>query len=452
MGNKFVELCHAFEGIGRLAEARTWTPLSKWPLVQAALREYVRIHCKMLPLGYDDAYRRLLLDKMPDVTAKLINLYDSRLYEQVGPTRAFSDTILHADSLIGATTAWSDPTTLGQTKQFAAVVSDLFESFVTKSHCLLGGLGLTSKLPPLVTFATEPARGPATLNADVVKSYCGADISIVSQPALYAKHPILWGILAHEAGGHAVTHAVPGLADDLAHILSQSRVTSDGAGLWENWMEEAAADVYGLLNIGPSFAIGLGAWLKMSKRPPRIDTSVRFVAGTPEDDHPVDLLRLHVLKGATKALTNLDKSKEVWLDAIEVTIGSAASNVSCIDFFYTDPLSPVQRPLKDLGKDAELVGAALVTTKLKSLNGHAIGEIETWDEDDEGIALAVKRAAKHHHPLAVESADDAHLIAGVTMALSEDASLYERLNHDLAKAFADSYARDPKISQLRDVR
>jgi hypothetical protein len=257
-------------------------------------------------------------------------------------------------------------------------------------------------------------------------------------------------VLAHEVGGHAVTDAIPGLAEELARVVpAVADLSSYGSDLWQNWVEEAAADVYGLLNIGPSFAIGLGAWLKATKKPPAIDTSVRFVAGRPDDSHPVDLLRLYLLKGATDALPNFGKSKEGWVKEIERAIKSAAPGVEDINLYYTDPLSPQPRPLKELGQDAEKIGAAIVTKQLCSLHRRAISDIETWGEEDEQRALDVKQAAIANQPL-TGLADDAHLLAGATLALSEDASLYNTLNQRLREALHDSCLKDPKVGPPAD--
>jgi hypothetical protein len=452
MADKFTELCTAFKDIGRLTENDGWAPLVPWPPIETAMTKYVDAYSGQLPPGYDKAYLRPLMERMPVVASRLADIYNSRLDAQLLPTRALSDATLHADSLIGAATAWSNSAMRRRVQQFAAVVSDLFESFVTKSHPVLQKLDLGAKYPPLVTFATEPARGPATLNADVVKDYyCVADISIVSQPIGYADHPMLWGVLAHETAGHAVTHAIPGLAKELTEKVPKTAgLSSYGADLWQHWAEEAVADIYGLLNIGPSFAIGLAAWLKMTKNPPGMGTSVRFVAGKPDDDHPPDLLRLYLLKGAIAQLKDFDDFKNGWLGDIQAAIESAACGVADIDFYYTDPLSPHPRPLALLGLDAEKIGAAIVTMPLCALMGHSISEIETWNKDDEKIALKVKQAAMAKRPLTCLDADDAHLLAGVTMALCDDASLYHTLNLSLNEAFAQSYANDRAIRQLRE--
>jgi hypothetical protein len=67
----------------------------------------------------------------------------------------------------------------------------------------------------------------------------------------------------------------------------------------------------------------------------------------------------------------------------------------------------------------------------------------TWTEDDESRAAAVKEAAaKRAGTLSVADADDAHLLAGATMALADDPTLYCSLNRRLNDAFDESFRKD----------
>ena len=84
--------------------------------------------------------------------------------------------------------------------------------------------------------------------------------------------------------------------------------------IWSYWMDEAAADVYGVLNMGPSFAINLACFLAAfrAKRRGQTEAGDPFVpvdtAVLPNGDmdvHPIDLLRLHVAAGAVEGLTIL---------------------------------------------------------------------------------------------------------------------------------------------------
>src|SRR5579862_5387563 len=75
--------------------------------------------------------------------------------------------------------------------------------------------------------------------------------------------------------------------------------------LWDYWMDEAAADVYGLLNMGPSFAFNLAILLTVFigqfQKPPATKPSLRNASGAGDDNaldvHPTDLLRLALAQG-----------------------------------------------------------------------------------------------------------------------------------------------------------
>src|SRR5262249_12023821 len=116
-------------------------------------------------------------------------------------------------------------------------------------------LPLIETVPPLVTYAPTANQGPFTLPADSVQDMIGVPIGVVSLPGGYRLHPLLLPALAHECGGHDVLHADPGLLRELAAGAVKLPHLPKGVGrLWAGWMDEAASDVYGLLNIGPSFA------------------------------------------------------------------------------------------------------------------------------------------------------------------------------------------------------
>src|SRR5207249_3564354 len=74
---------------------------------------------------------------------------------------------------------------------------------------------------------------------------------------------------AHETGGHSVTHADPGLLDQLAASIPLAVAGTPASPsmprdlltlLWSYWIDEASSDVYGILNIGPAFSINMAAF------------------------------------------------------------------------------------------------------------------------------------------------------------------------------------------------
>jgi hypothetical protein len=449
MATQFDELCIAFKGIGDYLsdEHPPFVSPTGWPPSGERMAALIEGSAEKLPPRYRTDFFRKLFANTPDVARKLNAAYRARILGGWSSTAARFYVQLRADSLVGAATAWSDPDSLPAVQRFEAVVNDLFESFVTKSGPVVPGLHLNQRLPPLVTFAPAPSMGPATLVADEVAELCGAELSIVSLPKRYEATPMLWGILAHETSGHAVTHALQGLADELRDIVGKIKFQRClSAGLWQTWIEEAAADVYGVLNVGPSFVIGLAAWLRMSKAPnPFLSKSIALIDGQPDNEHPPDLLRLYVLRGAVGALNRLsDCYKSAWMQDIDAMIAQAVEGIDFIAVERGDPLQPQKIPLTMLAADAELLGKSLVEVQPDALSDgkpHTIQDIETWSDCDEKSALAVKaKALDPDQPLDVKGADPARLIAGATMALCTNAKLYDSLNCRLGAALQDRYA------------
>ena len=96
-----------------------------------------------------------------------------------------------------------------------AVVSNLFRSFTNSNKRASLGIRLETETPPMrvlpVHRGAGAAHGPRTRCADTF----GTSIGIVSLPATYRDHPVVWASLTHEVCGHDVVHADPGLVPEL---------------------------------------------------------------------------------------------------------------------------------------------------------------------------------------------------------------------------------------------
>ena len=122
-------------------------------------------------------------------------------------------------------------------------------------------------------FQSTSDSGPFTIESDLMKQKFGVSIGVVSLPATYRDHPVIWAGLSHEVGGHDVVHADAGLLEEMVkqgaarcwrRISHRGAITTTAALnalIWSYWMDEAAADVYGVLNMGPIFALNLAGFL-----------------------------------------------------------------------------------------------------------------------------------------------------------------------------------------------
>ncbi|HKC95574.1 MAG TPA: hypothetical protein VKB81_16270 [Nitrospira sp.] len=110
---------------------------------------------------------------------------------------------------------------------------------------------------------SNPQNGPFTITVENIHSLIDGKVGVVSLPVSFAGHPFLYGSLAHETGGHDVLHANAKLLPEIrsgVYQLFTGSSTRQGV-LWDYWMDEVASDVYGLLNIGPTFGVNLSALL-----------------------------------------------------------------------------------------------------------------------------------------------------------------------------------------------
>jgi len=362
-----------------------------------------------------------------------------------------------------------------QLKRFLAVVSNLFRSFSDADKRAAAGVNLVTLTPPLACFQADTGRqGPYTIESDLMQQHLGIAIGIVSLPATYRDHPVIWSVLSHEVCGHDVVHADDGLLGEMIGAMQTLLAPNfsphkrlDAAALnallWSYWMDEAAADVYGVLNMGPAFAPSLAAFLaafrghlKGGKRPdaPTVatDASPRDNEGGDDtlQDHPIDLLRFYLLLGAIDAMPKLDSAKRAAyvasIEAIATLIGGGANTIHVEGMVNLGPGKriPVKDdiPLQQATDAARKVGRMIATHKFRALNGRSIQDIETWDDADEAAAQAIAARLAHRQSV-VGFGDDAQLLAGATLALLGDAGLYDEVQNRLNDALDDSFKTDP---------
>src|SRR5690349_5040991 len=212
-----------------------------------------------------------------------------------------------------------------QLKRFLAVVSNLFRSFVDSNKRSAAGVKLVTETPPLAVFLSGSLQGPYTVESDEMLKRFGTPIGVVSLPATYRDHPIIWASLSHEVCGHDVVHADEGLLPELTEAVRTALAPHFAPGknadpatlnalIWSYWMDEAVADVYGVMNMGPLFPINLGAFLaayrarlgrQREAEHPLLSTEALQRPDGSMDDHPIDVLRLHLAIGAIESLGEL---------------------------------------------------------------------------------------------------------------------------------------------------
>ena len=365
-----------------------------------------------------------------------------------------------------------------QIHRFLAVISDLYRSFLSAKRRLNANFPLVEQLPPLATFKHAGDDGPFTIPVDDIKRLIGSPIGVVSLPATYRDHPFLWASLSHECCGHDVLHAdlelLPELESGVRAFFGGGPIGPGGnlnqqqflGFLWSYWMDEAASDVFGVLNIGPSFGFNLAAFfgaLNAQARKPHGQTpTLRTQSGSDNqgnlDPHPTDLLRLHLILGAVESLKGLSQQKRDDYSADLLQLAQiCAPGAKTIELqgnilggpgvrIPVNAIGPNALPLSVLQDSARRVGSFITTATLTSLDKHNIQELETWDNADEDAAQRISTAIKTNKAIA-NMGDDAQLLAGATLALLDSPNLYQAATKLLSDALDLSFSQDPFFGQ-----
>ncbi len=453
IGN-FVPLCKALNASIRFNQPGPPDVPFTDPFDAAQLRDAIQAGAPLLPRAYQQGYSDPLANALPGLVTRI---RDELQQDAPGasPEQIAQAGVHLFEPLVGAA---FDPSVVGvrpSLRRFLAVISDLYRSFLSKAQRAPANVPLVEQLPPLATFAHKPDDGPFTIPADDMSKLCGSKIGVVSLPSSYRDHPLIWAALAHETGGHDVLHAdanlLPELRAGVADLLADRRFFGQ---LWGYWMDEAASDVYGLLNVGPAFAINLAAFFTTlvhqiaTQIPLGMLGNQSFVDEKKQlDPHPTDILRLHLALGVIENLHGLNVTdRGMYVQAIEQLARDCANGATRIEFLSRDSAGQFQVietfDLDDMAKAARRVGAFIADTPLGALGGHSVQEIETWDNHDEGGALAIAKQLLDGRPVA-GLGDDAQQLAGATLALLQDPSAYARVTKSLQEALDESFARDP---------
>jgi len=401
----------------------------------------VRAGAALVPLVYRQHYVSSLESHLPSLVAGLVEQND------LGVLEALAGAVYQHKQTVGRP----------ELRRFLAVISNLYRSFLDKAKRSQAQFPIREQLPPLAIFQNSAAQGPYTLPVDAVHQLIGSDVGVVSLPAAYRDHPFFWASLAHETGGHDVLHADPGLIPELQDGARRLLGGKLGA-VWSYWMDEAASDVYGVMNVGPAFALNLAAFFATliaqleHKKVPSLRTQSGPIDATPTsplDPHPTDLLRLHLAIGVVENLAGLSENRQVQyredLKALARILAPDARSIEIEGSVRQDSGEVITLsdsfPLVDMQDAARRVGGMIATAKLEAFGGHGIQDIETWDDPDEDRALQVAAAMRARGPV-TGIGDDAQLLAGLTLAVYENPAAYAEVTRLLDAGLDESFAHD----------
>lgn len=440
------------------------------------LEELLRASSKELPPEYQKGFSQPLMDNLASISNHML-----MKYMQPNGTWGFiffSNAVMQSASTSGFCQS---------VKRLQAVIADIYTSFLYSDERVSAGLTPKQRLPPLGAFTApilpkqQVSPPPYMFSVDMMKELSNRFAAgVVSLPSGYRTHPILWGVLAHEVGGHDVLHAdedlLPELLKGIEDLFTGSQKQILGE-LWRFWGEEAAADACGVLNLGPAYGLGAIVYHTVivhiaSKpeehkepdkphHPPFLDTKPLPLPG---DSHPISALIPYLIIGAIEQLTTLKPATIArYISQVDELAKMCTLDRGPIDltkYWIKDDKGLPKKvgetfPLETLIESARAVGRHIVSTKFASLKGKGFQDYETWDDADERtaqrIAEALEKGEEKGEPLESikqdngKDVEDAQILAAAILAVFRKPADYGRINVMIGKAFDHSYDTDPLI-------
>ncbi|MBZ4423166.1 hypothetical protein [Myxococcus sp. RHSTA-1-4] len=307
------------------------------------------------------------------------------------------------------------------TDAFEEVVSDLYDGFLSAEDRRGVKPPERGIIPPLVKWGA-PQFGPYTWPVDVTSEVLNLEAGIVNLPPAQARAGLLaWSAVGHEVGGHDILHADIGLPEELAEAVFQ-RLDAEGFGAlaeyWSDRIDETASDVLGILNMGPAAGIGLVGYFRGLDLAFGGEGILRN-GGPSEDPHPADILR-GFLAGSVVSRLRFSQARQ-WANAI---FAEVEKDVRPDELVLADQrVTPAQAR-----RSADVVADVLTSHKVAALEGHALGYIQNWRDQDEKkmqdmVRLLISGVGSLT-PSITKGIYAAHLVAaGVVAALTAEADV-----------------------------
>lgn len=304
------------------------------------------------------------------------------------------------------------------TDAFQEVVSDLYDGFLSEEDRKGIKPPDQSLIAPLVKWG-RPHYGPYTWTVEAA-SHFGLRTGIVNLPPANARHGLLtWAALGHETAGHDILHADTGLLGELQQTVYDALWKElDNRLLAEYWslrIDETASDVLGILNTGPAAGIGLIGYFRGLNQAYTGKPVLRNT-GSQNDPHPADLLRGYLAAETVRQL-HFDNAVD-WADALLEETDKDLASIQ---------LGRTKLDAKTAKESAGIVARAITQTRLLSLEGHALGDIQNWNNHDEKIIADIRShlvSSAAVHDCIVSGMYAAHVVAAaVTGAIAGEVSV-----------------------------
>ncbi len=332
------------------------------------------------------------------------------------------------------------------TDAFQEVVSDLYDGFLSAEDRRGVKPPDHGKTPPLVKWG-NPDFGPYTWPVTATEAF-GVKAPVVSLPPANARRGLLaWSALGHETAGHDLLGADDGLREEITSaVRSQIAGEKLAHGLpdyWADRIDETASDVLGILNMGPAAAVGLIGYFRGLNEAWGSGPKLRSV-GPESDPHPADIVRGWLAAEVVALLAF--RGAAAWSQAIAAETDKDATRVV---------LAGEEVPREVAKKSAAVVARAIVRGRMRSLEDHALGDIQDWRDRDQRVVAALAVNLTTVRPLASRYASGiyaAHVVAAAVTAAAggaDTAPLFGRMlamlktMHDANPSWGPLYVSHP---------
>jgi hypothetical protein len=244
-----------------------------------------------------------------------------------------------------------------------------------------------------------------------------------------------------------VVEADRGLEKELGRTVRE-RLLADKMGLaladyWGDRIGESAADVLGVLNMGPAAAVAtLGYFRAMNAA--FGGAGVLRNVGRSDDPHPADIARAYLAAETVRLLSF--EGADRWADRLEADADRDAGRIR---------LGDVQVTVGVAKASAAAVARAIVDSPLAALEGRTLREIQDWSDQDEVIVAALRSSVRVGGAASagkyVQGAYAAHAVAAGVYEAVSGAEAPARALAGMVDVLAAMHARNPTWSAAAGV-
>jgi len=341
-------------------------PVVKPPSFHEALRRIARARAVMPMI-----YREVLVEPL---AGSLLALGAERYHEHLAQPEGAP-----LWTLVDALLPYAEESVRERSATAAAqeLISDIYDGFLSAED----RRGFTSPelaiVPPLVAWEGR-GRGPVYFSPEQL-AVANVHLGLVALPIRMREAGLwAWALLAHEVAGHDVLLANRNLLPELASRI-YSRLCDAGlselAGYWADRTHEAAADILGALNIGPSLGVSLIVLLAALRQLNEGTPHLRSVDPGQSSPYPLDILRAWAV---CETVGELQFSRaKVWRGWLRGIIARDARTI----WIGGRLVSPARA-----WASARIVATEVARGRLLTLGDRSFAELQNWYDSDQRLS------------------------------------------------------------------